>query len=1296
MLSSVRSFDNTRSETIQFYTPLTLIVGYNGSGKTTIIECLKYATTGDQPPNSRGGAFIHDPKLCGEKEVLAQVKLSFKATNGAKMVATRSLQLTVKKNSRTVKSLEGQLMALKDGERIAISSRVAELDQIMPQYLGVSKAILDSVIFCHQDESLWPMAEPSALKKRFDEIFEAMKYTKAIDNIKVLRKNQNEELGKLRIIEQHSKDDKDKGERAEKRSQELFEEIEELRTKSESLGDKIGEAKEKYDAAWERISFLSGIVGELSGKRIEHRAKQENVQRLKRNLKEMADSDEDLQEMLEQYQTRVGELQAWSEAEKRRYSDMMRVLSQSRETLSVKERECGSFEAQKANHERQLEQREQLVKQTARKHNIRGYELDVDEDKVLDFIEKISRMAQDQHTAFERARRETQQQLQSAQAVLNRISEQKSALNQKKESARASIAANDRRIGGFQAELDNIEIDEGGKVILESSIADTETKLRLAKEDLRSKNLDRLVEENDAKLRSLDEQKEKLDSDLVQATRQAGESARLDFLRKEVRDREHSLQTMVGAHGSKISEIVTSDWQPSTLDADYQGCLEQSRRHLAEAERARDGTTRELDQLAFRLKTCSSELKTKKSQLSTAETSLRKLLGADPSEYPSELQKAIAERDQVLTDAKYAESVLGFWKNSLQVAQEKKCCRMCTRRYDSKDTRQYEVFVGMLRNEIAKAEKGSDPEELRNVEEDFQAVQEFQPTYDTWLRLKEVEIPPLASDEAHLKSKHDALTRQAEEGDREVEERLNAKRDIESLSKTVQNIVKYSNEMTLLQKQIEELSEKQKHAGLSRGLEAIQDDLKKVNEDARATKVALTKIIGERDGARGIINTLELELRDNRGKLSTAVYQLKEKLSLEKQVDELKAQNSEHRDVLRSTDEEIRGLGPDFEQAKAKYDDTARRGQDRDRQLQAEKSALDNSVNELKVANRDIEDYLSRNGPAQLDRAKSEVELIKQEITRVEGEMNEITKQVKKFETDLRDVEETKRQIADNQDYRRDRNAARQIAAEISELESHNAEEEKSTYEREGNRWEMERNKLVADQASIMGQLKSKDDILQQLIQDWETEYKGAAEKYKEAHIKVETTKAAVEDLTRYGSALDKAIMKYHALKMEEINRIIEELWRKTYQGTDVDTIGIRSDNENMKGNKNYNYRVVMVKQDAEMDMRGRCSAGQKVLASIIIRLALAECFGVNCGLIALDEPTTNLDRDNIRALAASLAEIIRVRRQQRNFQLIVITHDEEFLRYMQCADFCDYYYRISRNERQKSMIIRQSIAEVL
>jgi hypothetical protein len=53
-----------------------------------------------------------------------------------------------------------------------------------------------------------------------------------------------------------------------------------------------------------------------------------------------------------------------------------------------------------------------------------------------------------------------------------------------------------------------------------------------------------------------------------------------------------------------------------------------------------------------------------------------------------------------------------------------------------------------------------------------------------------------------------------------------------------------------------------------------------------------------------------------------------------------------------------------------------------------------------------------------------------------------------------------------------------------------------------------------------------------------------------------------------------------------------------------------------------------------ELDMRGRCSAGQKVLASLIIRLALAETFCLNCGILALDEPTTNLDAANACAAA--------------------------------------------------------------
>lgn len=128
------------------------------------------------------------------------------------MVCTRSLQLTVKKTARSQRTLDGQLLVIKDNQRSTISSKCAELDQMLPTFLGVSKAILENVIFCHQEESMWPLSEPGTLKKKFDEIFEAQKYTKAIDNIKGLRKKQVEEIKRLQLMQDQFKTEKERAE----------------------------------------------------------------------------------------------------------------------------------------------------------------------------------------------------------------------------------------------------------------------------------------------------------------------------------------------------------------------------------------------------------------------------------------------------------------------------------------------------------------------------------------------------------------------------------------------------------------------------------------------------------------------------------------------------------------------------------------------------------------------------------------------------------------------------------------------------------------------------------------------------------------------------------------------------------------------------------------------------------------------------------------------------------------------------------------------------------------------------
>ncbi|RWW22661.1 hypothetical protein GW17_00013122 [Ensete ventricosum] len=169
LIKGIRSFSPENKHVITFFKPLTLIVGPNGAGKTTIIECLKLSCTGELPPNSRSGhSFIHDPKI----------KLRFKTAAGKDVVCIRSFQLTQKASKMEFKAIESVLQTINPhtGEKVCLSYRCADMDREIPALMGVSKAILENVIFVHQDESNWPLQDPSTLKKKFDDIFSATRY----------------------------------------------------------------------------------------------------------------------------------------------------------------------------------------------------------------------------------------------------------------------------------------------------------------------------------------------------------------------------------------------------------------------------------------------------------------------------------------------------------------------------------------------------------------------------------------------------------------------------------------------------------------------------------------------------------------------------------------------------------------------------------------------------------------------------------------------------------------------------------------------------------------------------------------------------------------------------------------------------------------------------------------------------------------------------------------------------------------------------------------------------------------
>jgi DNA repair protein RAD50 len=1298
MIQGIRSFGPEQGQTIVFNAPLTLIVGWNGSGKTTIIESLRYATTGDLPPNSKtGGAFIHDPKLRDEKELLAQVKLSFRSTSGVRMVATRNLQVTVKKTGRSQKTLEGSLLMSKDGEKHSISTRVAELDQLIPQYLGVPKAILDNVIFCHQEDSLWPLSDASTLKKKFDEIFEALKYTKAIENIKMIRKQRNTELGQLKIIEANAKEDRDRAQTSENRQAELFDEIEKLREKYGKVDVACDEAQQKARDAYDHSARYMQTINELKFKRNTFEANQQSVASLQDDLTHMAESDNELQAMLDQYEQRVATYSTQNEDHRHEYADFKETLEETRESLGTKQSEIGKYEAQKEQYDRQLQQRETLIKEAAKRHSIRGYDYDITDKQVAEFQQILSKMSRDQNRALDRAREESQRELREAQDNLNQLNTRKSGVTQSKESARMQITTNDRRILDLQKTMNQIKADEGGEAILQNKKRDTEEQLEDATSAASTERFDERLQEASNNVRVLEDKKERLTNELGEATKQAKESASIDYTRNELQAARHSLATMKKVHNERITQLVDSDWDPATLETAFQQALSEKAGKVKEASSRRDISQSKLDKINFQMSSQESQLKKKRSELRQYEKTVSDAIQKDDiSEFEESLQQLEEEYEGVSSDTAKFTAQVEYMRSCLKVAHENNVCRLCSRELHDDRSQSFTTagFLAKLEDIIAKAERNMKADNPEEIFAELEAARNAKPSYDLAMRLRDTEIPTLQTDLSKLTTERESLNKQLEDEDSVVRDLESARQEVESMSKEVQSIVGYYTKVQELEVQIQDLAQKQKAAGLSRGIDAVQTDLKKVTEDSRNARTALDELTAARDKSRSLIARLELSVRDINAELNSAQSKLKEKRALATRIEEFKSENSKQRESMRSYDNDIDELVPEIEQAQYKYDDINRRGNERVQRAHDEASKLADSLRQLTQAAQEITAYIERGGPEQLARTHREIENLQGDLSRVESDMMAVMRKIKKIEDMMRDTEMTKRSINDNLRYRKAKRALQTLQVEIDTLEAHGAERDKAHYDQEATHWDSQYHTLNVQKISLERDMKNKDDHLNELMEEYKTIYQNAAEEYREAHIKVATTTAAIADLGQYAGALDKAIMKYHTLKMEEINRIIAELWRNAYQGTDVDTIRIASDSDG-KGNRTYNYRVVMSKQDTEMDMRGRCSAGQKVLACLVIRLALAECFGTNCGLIALDEPTTNLDQQNIKGLAESLSEIIKVRRKQANFQLLVITHDEAFLREMNCADYTDVYWRVGRDKDQESFIERQNIAEV-
>lgn len=1300
-IQGIRSFDNQHPEYINFHAPLTLIVGQNGCGKTSIIECLKYASTGQQPPNTKGGAFIHDPKLSGEKETIGHVKLEFLNASQNKLVVSRTISLTTKKTGVTQKTLDCTLLMHNHGERHTMSTRVADMDRIVPAQMGVTAAVLDNVIFCHQDDSLWPMAEPQKLKEKFDRIFDAQKYTKAIENMIKMRKLHKDELGKLVIHEANNKAMKEKADKVQKRLLSLEAEIDSIREEIEAYNLNIKLASEETKMKKIASNKALGTIEELKTKRDRAEGYQSFLTTLKADLEELQDSDEWLQTTLDQYEERMTQYCLQSQEYKSQFQELQRTQTATRRACAEKQTEFGLHQAEKKSFETQIETRTRLIREIVRSYLIKGFDGDLNEDQVGKFTEKIQKLLQEKDRELDQARILTNENLRKVRDELTTLENRQATRIQEKVNAKDAIHANESRIIERQREADSIDVDEGTKAALEASLVEIQQQLSEAQANFEIMNWDKKLKTEENNLRQLELEAIHLKNELFESNRLLKEHAALEYAKTQAKNSQRSLEAMIDTCNEKLTPVLNQGWTPETLEKQFQNVLSEKSKVFSEASRERELAERELNGHLFKLKTQSADLKKKLDEIKRCEeivlSSITTAMGEPLQNVESFLEELGAietERNELRQDLGSMSVVRDYYEKSLVTVREQNCCRLCERTFANVGEKgSAESKIEKLLKKYVEEQAQQD---LRVLENDLKKANAARPHFETYKKLSLTEIPSLQKEIKELEIVKLKLVAACKNWDSILNDKATEKQDIEMLASNVNDIVKYYKENLKYTEEINRLSSQKKSLSDSLSVQEIQDKSLTCDEMLQTVRLKIKKLNMDKNNANSEIASLEIESGNIKQKLNSVEFLLEKKNSLLKTIDELRESSKKQRESMRKTDVELESLIPQFTKLKTVHDEVQEGGEKKAKEIQKEKDKLSQLFNKLMMVVNAVNKYVEDGGPEKLAICERQIYDLEQSQKRLENELVQVTQNENELNTRINDSEKIKRSIVSNIRYRKTLRDLEITNNQILELEERIKHENADRLVQEHLAAEKRGQDLMAERGPLVGKMGAKDSELTTLIKEWETDYKDAGQKYKEMHIKVETTKAAIEDVIKCIHAVDSAIMKYHTLKMEEINAIAGDLWTSTYQGTDIDTIMIRSENENNSTTtkRNYNYRLCMVKQDAELDMRGRCSAGQRVLASIIIRLALAECFGVSCGVIALDEPTTNLDRENINALADSLNRIIHSRRRQSNFQLIIITHDEEFLQAMKCNEFTDIFWHVSRDAHQKSTIKMESLKE--
>ncbi|NWS58354.1 RAD50 protein, partial [Chunga burmeisteri] len=1296
----VRSFgvEDKDKQIITFFTPLTILVGPNGAGKTTIIECLKYISTGDFPPGTKGNSFVHDPKVANETDVRAQIRLQFRDVNGELVAVQRSMVCTQKGKKTEFKTLEAVITRTKHGEKVSLSSKCAEIDREMISALGVSKSVINNVIFCHQEESNWPLSEGKALKQKFDEIFSATRYIKALETLRQVRLKQSLKVKECQTELKYLKQNKEKAQ-----------EIQDHLSNREA---QLAASKENVKSIESQLDPLKSSLAAVEQNLIKVMRLDNDVKALESRRRQMEKDNQDLQKKMEKvFQGTDEQLRDRYQNHQRTVKEKEKRLSDCKRELDRATRECQRFNSEKSElliergrlqlqadrHQEHITVRDSLIQSLAAQLELDGFERAPFNERHITSFHRLLKERQERdteaanHLMREFAQKEAMKQKQideirDKKTGLERTIDLKSDIQNKKQVELKNVKYELQQLEGFSDRI--LELDQ--------EIVKTEHELEKAERNSSVETLDLEVRTLQNEKINLDKALRKLDQEMEQLNIHTTTITQMEMLKKDKADKEEQIRKVKSRHSDELTSLLGYFPNKNQLEDwlhDKNRKINQTRDNLADLNKR-------LASVEYHKTYVSSELRKKEAQLSLHEAKLFDVCGSQ--DFDSDLNKL---QDEIEKSSKQRAVLAGatavYSQFITQLTEENQsCCPVCQRVFQTEAELQDVISDLQSKLRLAPDKLKSTESELKRKEKKRDEMMSLKPLRRTVVELQDRDIPDLRNKIQNANRDLTSLKSEIEEQESLLQTVLSEEEGAKARLQDITLMERYQTDIRDVERKIAQQEAKLLGVDLSRTVLQVSQEKqeKKHLWDTVTGKIELNQKL--KQDQQNQIQQLKSTVNELKAEKLQIFSSMQRRRQLEEQTVELTTEVQSLCREIKEAKEQLFPLDATLDKLQQEKEDLVNKRTASNKETQEKINGIKEKVKDINKYVKEIENYIQQGKDDYKKQKESELDEVNSQLAACEKQKEKISKEMEMIRQDIDTQKIQERWLEDNLTLRKRNEELKEVEDNIKQLVKEMGEMKVPQMKNEQKHLEEKIESLKRNHHVALGRQRGfEEEIVRFRKELQESQFKDAEEKYREMMIVMRTTELVNKDLDLYYKALDKAIMTFHSMKMEEINKIIRDLWRSTYRGQDIEYIEIRSDaDENVSASdkrRSYNYRVVMIKGDTALDMRGRCSAGQKVLASLIIRLALAETFCLNCGILALDEPTTNLDRENIESLAHALVEIIKSRSQQRNFQLLVITHDEDFVELLGRSEYVETFYRIKKNIDQCSEIMKCSVSSL-